>query len=331
MRRGRLAALLLCAASPRAPARVPAAAAPPAPPACDPVRTTPELAGQVPTAEEVIGIPLGERDVTVAESDAYLQAVAAASPRSPPAPPPSPGRAGRCATPSSASRATSPRPAWPASASRPPCSATPAPPPPARPTGVWRGPRGLWTTGPPPPGWATLPAGAPRVAGASAGVRRRRRRPKTSAAPEDDDGSARRRRRRPGRRGGSMGAMTAPPDPTAPSGRSAPAGVPDPGALFEEFGRGYRFGLDDFQRRGCLALASGQGTLVAAPTGAGKTVVGEFAVWLALRSGGKAFYTTPSRPSPTRSSATSWPAMARPMSACSPATTRSTARPRWWS
>ena len=40
-----------------------------------------ELAGQVPTAEEVIGFPLGERDVTVAESDAYLQAVAAASPR----------------------------------------------------------------------------------------------------------------------------------------------------------------------------------------------------------------------------------------------------------
>jgi hypothetical protein len=58
-----------------------AAAAPPAAPACDPVQTPPELAGRVPTAEEVIGFPLGERDVTVAESDAYLQAVAAASPR----------------------------------------------------------------------------------------------------------------------------------------------------------------------------------------------------------------------------------------------------------
>ena len=33
--------------------------------------------------------------------------------------------------------------------------------------------------------------------------------------------------------------------------------------------------------------------LVAAPTGAGKTVVGEFAVHLALASGRKAFYTTP--------------------------------------
>ncbi len=33
--------------------------------------------------------------------------------------------------------------------------------------------------------------------------------------------------------------------------------------------------------------------LVAAPTGAGKTVVGEFAAWLALEGGGKTFYTTP--------------------------------------
>ncbi|HEU4398557.1 MAG TPA: DEAD/DEAH box helicase [Actinomycetota bacterium] len=66
-----------------------------------------------------------------------------------------------------------------------------------------------------------------------------------------------------------------------------------PQALVDRFASGYSFDLDDFQRRGCLALASGRGTLVAAPTGAGKTVVGEHAVWLALRSGGKAFYTTP--------------------------------------
>jgi hypothetical protein len=35
----------------------------------------------VPTAKDVIGIDLGDRDVTTAESDAYLQAVAAASPK----------------------------------------------------------------------------------------------------------------------------------------------------------------------------------------------------------------------------------------------------------
>ena len=43
----------------------------------------------------------------------------------------------------------------------------------------------------------------------------------------------------------------------------------------------------------CTALEDGHGVLVAAPTGAGKTVVGEFAVHLALASGRKAFYTTP--------------------------------------
>src|SRR5919201_1235135 len=66
-----------------------------------------------------------------------------------------------------------------------------------------------------------------------------------------------------------------------------------PQALVDEFARGYAFELDEFQRRACLALAAGRGALVAAPTGSGKTVVGEFAVWLALRSGTKAFYTTP--------------------------------------
>ena len=55
----------------------------------------------------------------------------------------------------------------------------------------------------------------------------------------------------------------------------------------------YEFGLDPFQRRACQALEAGNGVLVAAPTGAGKTVVGEFAVHLALTEGRKCFYTTP--------------------------------------
>ncbi|MCF3961561.1 DEAD/DEAH box helicase [Streptomyces fuscigenes] len=55
----------------------------------------------------------------------------------------------------------------------------------------------------------------------------------------------------------------------------------------------YEFGLDRFQIEACEALEAGKGVLVAAPTGSGKTIVGEFAVHLALREGRKCFYTTP--------------------------------------
>ena len=53
------------------------------------------------------------------------------------------------------------------------------------------------------------------------------------------------------------------------------------------------FPLDDFQEQACRALEDGSGVLVAAPTGAGKTVVGEFAIHLAIAKGQKVFYTTP--------------------------------------
>lgn len=55
----------------------------------------------------------------------------------------------------------------------------------------------------------------------------------------------------------------------------------------------YPFSMDNFQIQGCQALESGKSVLVAAPTGAGKTIVGEFAAYLAIKSGKKCFYTTP--------------------------------------
>ncbi len=60
-----------------------------------------------------------------------------------------------------------------------------------------------------------------------------------------------------------------------------------------EFSALYPFGLDAYQVDGCRELALGRGVLVAAPTGAGKTVVGEFAVHLATTQSRKCFYTTP--------------------------------------
>ncbi len=53
------------------------------------------------------------------------------------------------------------------------------------------------------------------------------------------------------------------------------------------------FELDEFQLKACRALTSGKSVLVAAPTGAGKTIVGEYAIHLAVYSNLKAFYTTP--------------------------------------
>src|SRR5690606_23554369 len=55
-----------------------------------------------------------------------------------------------------------------------------------------------------------------------------------------------------------------------------------------------RFDLDPFQVAACHSLEGGRSVLVAAPTGAGKTIVGEFAIHLAMQTPGtKAFYTTP--------------------------------------
>ncbi|RCK71439.1 RNA helicase [Desertihabitans brevis] len=60
-----------------------------------------------------------------------------------------------------------------------------------------------------------------------------------------------------------------------------------------DFADTFAFPLDEYQLEACRAVEQGSGVLVAAPTGAGKTVVGEFAVHLALLQGRKAFYTTP--------------------------------------
>ena len=47
--------------------------------ACDPFQTTPTYRGTTPTAEDVLGFPLGSREVSSGESDAYLDAVDDAS------------------------------------------------------------------------------------------------------------------------------------------------------------------------------------------------------------------------------------------------------------
>lgn len=64
--------------------------------------------------------------------------------------------------------------------------------------------------------------------------------------------------------------------------------------LVNEFREKRTFDLDPFQIAAANVLESGNSVLVAAPTGAGKTVVAEFAVFLAMSTpADKLFYTTP--------------------------------------
>ncbi len=79
--------------------------------------------------------------------------------------------------------------------------------------------------------------------------------------------------------------MSLPDRPDESDGREHP--------VLDDFAALYAFPLDDFQRRACHSVEEGRGVLVAAPTGSGKTVVGEFAIHLALAGGRKCFYTTP--------------------------------------
>lgn len=67
----------------------------------------------------------------------------------------------------------------------------------------------------------------------------------------------------------------------------------DPRLLVEEFARSQKFPLDPFQLEAMEILARGRSVLVSAPTGSGKTIVAEFAVFLALKSGTRCIYTTP--------------------------------------
>ena len=87
--------------------------------------------------------------------------------------------------------------------------------------------------------------------------------------------------------------MTSPAERYADWRKRQGTGTRHPTLLVESFRAGYPFGLDPFQVQACQALARGESVLVAAPTGSGKTVVGEFAVDLALQRGRKCFYTTP--------------------------------------
>ncbi|PRQ12055.1 DEAD/DEAH box helicase [Corynebacterium sp. 13CS0277] len=87
-----------------------------------------------------------------------------------------------------------------------------------------------------------------------------------------------------------------PRDPDTAAPLAAPPADAVPAAaqsVVDAFAATLPYRLDGFQERACGLVAQGLGVLVCAPTGAGKTVVGEFAVHRAVEEGTKCFYTTP--------------------------------------
>ncbi|MFE4105480.1 DEAD/DEAH box helicase [Almyronema epifaneia] len=55
----------------------------------------------------------------------------------------------------------------------------------------------------------------------------------------------------------------------------------------------FPFQLDDFQQQAIAALNANKSVVVCAPTGSGKTLIGEYAIYRALAQGKRVFYTTP--------------------------------------
>jgi len=63
--------------------------------------------------------------------------------------------------------------------------------------------------------------------------------------------------------------------------------------VYSAFAARYPFPLDPFQEQAIRAIEAGQSVIVSAPTGAGKTLVAEFAIHLARETGRRIAYTTP--------------------------------------
>ena len=55
----------------------------------------------------------------------------------------------------------------------------------------------------------------------------------------------------------------------------------------------FPFPLDDFQLQAINSLNNGHSVVVSAPTGSGKTLIGEYSIYRAIDHGNKVFYTTP--------------------------------------
>lgn len=83
-------------------------------------------------------------------------------------------------------------------------------------------------------------------------------------------------------------------DQLSPAERFAAARRRTGSPILEQFRARQRFDLDPFQVAACEVVEQGKSVLVAAPTGAGKTIIAEFAIYRAMQQvADKVFYTAP--------------------------------------
>ncbi len=83
-------------------------------------------------------------------------------------------------------------------------------------------------------------------------------------------------------------------DQLSPAERFAAAKKRRGTPILEQFRSRQRFDLDAFQIAACTVVEEGKSVLVAAPTGAGKTIIAEFAIFKAMQDAtSKVFYTAP--------------------------------------
>lgn len=75
--------------------------------------------------------------------------------------------------------------------------------------------------------------------------------------------------------------------------KSAPTLSQEDTTLLDAFRQRYPFPLDPFQEEAIRFIVEGSSVIVSAPTGAGKTLIAEFAIFRTLRQGRRIAYTTP--------------------------------------
>ena len=82
-------------------------------------------------------------------------------------------------------------------------------------------------------------------------------------------------------------------NPSLQEAATPPPPRPEDEALLQTFRERYPFALDPFQEQAIRWVLAGESVLVSAPTGAGKTLIAEFAIYRALAAQRRVIYTTP--------------------------------------